>query len=160
MSTVDIGDDSADSLAGNAGATGGWSLRVKALLEGGAEREYRVQVQPSATVGDFRTKLSSKSQVAVHRLRLIFSGRVLANDSQRLADAGVGGWLCLAYGCAPRCHSRKQRCCQQPAARITWTGASSYRWAPGSRALGDRRHSHLLPCSGECAIRAGPAAAA
>ncbi|KAJ1952972.1 hypothetical protein EC988_003264, partial [Linderina pennispora] len=89
MSTVDIGDDSTDSLAGNTGATGGWSLRVKALLEGGTEREYRVEVQPSATVGDFRTKLSSKSQVAVHRLRLIFSGRVLANDSQRLADAGV-----------------------------------------------------------------------
>lgn len=70
------------------------SIRVKALLEGGNESEYRIAAKSNETVGDFRERLATTSAVEPQKQRLIFQGRVLSSDSQKLSDAG------LSDGCA------------------------------------------------------------
>ncbi|KAJ2765898.1 hypothetical protein IWQ57_004595, partial [Coemansia nantahalensis] len=66
-----------------------WHIRVLALLESGVESEFQVVVLADATVGDFRDKLATKSCIEPQKQRLIFRGRLLADDAQKLADAGV-----------------------------------------------------------------------
>ncbi|KAJ2870894.1 hypothetical protein GGH93_005235 [Coemansia aciculifera] len=66
-----------------------WRIRVKALMEGGAEKEFQVDVRSDETVGDFRGRLATTSQVEPQKQRLIYHGRLLVDDAQKLVDVGV-----------------------------------------------------------------------
>ncbi|KAJ1735657.1 hypothetical protein LPJ61_000415, partial [Coemansia biformis] len=58
-------------------------------MEGGAEREFQVSTLADATLGDFRDKLATKSRIEPEKQRLIYHGRLLTDDAQKLADAGM-----------------------------------------------------------------------
>ncbi|KAJ2880318.1 hypothetical protein IWW38_005971, partial [Coemansia aciculifera] len=72
-----------------------WHIRVKALMESGAEREFEINALSDETVGDFRGRLATTSQVEPQKQRLIFRGRLLVDDAQKLADAGVSNGSAL-----------------------------------------------------------------
>ncbi|KAJ2464369.1 hypothetical protein EV174_006821, partial [Coemansia sp. RSA 2320] len=67
-----------------------WRIRVKALMENGAEKEYYINTLSDETVGDIRNRLATTSQVEPQKQRLIFRGRLLVDNTQKLMDAGVG----------------------------------------------------------------------
>ncbi|KAJ2045802.1 Large proline-rich protein bag6, partial [Coemansia sp. RSA 2337] len=66
-----------------------WRIRVKALMEGGTENEFQVDVRSDETVGDFRGRLATTSHVEPQKQRLIYRGRLLVDDAQKLVDVGV-----------------------------------------------------------------------
>ncbi|KAJ2747671.1 hypothetical protein GGI20_000320 [Coemansia sp. BCRC 34301] len=72
-----------------------WHIRVKALMESGAEKEFQVNTLSDETVGDFRGRLATTSQVEPQKQRLIFRGRLLVDDAQKLVDAGVSNGSAL-----------------------------------------------------------------
>ncbi|KAJ2821301.1 hypothetical protein FBU31_004951, partial [Coemansia sp. 'formosensis'] len=72
-----------------------WRIRVKALMESGVEREFQVDVLSDETVGDFRGRLATKSQVEPQKQRLIYHGRLLVDDAQKLVDVGVSNGSAL-----------------------------------------------------------------
>ncbi|KAJ2629238.1 hypothetical protein H4R22_003438 [Coemansia sp. RSA 1290] len=66
-----------------------WQIRVKALLEGGVEKEYQISTLSNETLGDFRAKLASQSHIEPQKQRLIFSGRLLKDNAQTISDTGL-----------------------------------------------------------------------
>ncbi|KAJ2455698.1 hypothetical protein EV183_000545 [Coemansia sp. RSA 2336] len=66
-----------------------WQIRVKALLEGGVEKEYQISTLSDETLGDFRAKLASQSHIEPQKQRLIFSGRLLKDNAQTISDTGL-----------------------------------------------------------------------
>ncbi|KAJ2696729.1 hypothetical protein H4218_004408 [Coemansia sp. IMI 209128] len=72
-----------------------WRIRVKALMESGAEREFQVDVLSDETVGDFRGRLATTSHVEPQKQRLIYRGRLLVDDAQKLVDVGVSNGSAL-----------------------------------------------------------------
>ncbi|KAJ2490005.1 hypothetical protein IWW37_003553 [Coemansia sp. RSA 2050] len=72
-----------------------WRIRVKALMESGAEREFQVDVLSDETVGDFRGRLATTSHVEPQKQRLIYHGRLLVDDAQKLVDVGVSNGSAL-----------------------------------------------------------------
>ncbi|KAJ2084244.1 hypothetical protein H4R24_000186 [Coemansia sp. RSA 988] len=66
-----------------------WHIRVKALLEGGEEKEFQIPTLANETVGQFRHKLATESLIEPQKQRLIFCGRLLSDNSQKVADTGM-----------------------------------------------------------------------
>ncbi|PIA16538.1 hypothetical protein COEREDRAFT_81205 [Coemansia reversa NRRL 1564] len=66
-----------------------WHIRVKALLEGGEEKEFQIATLANDTVGQFRNKLATRSHIEPQKQRLIFCGRLLNDNAQKLADTGM-----------------------------------------------------------------------
>ncbi|KAJ2845410.1 hypothetical protein IWW36_004792, partial [Coemansia brasiliensis] len=66
-----------------------WQIRVKALLEGGVEKEFQISTLSDETLGDFRAKLASQSHIEPQKQRLIFSGRLLKDNAQTISDTGL-----------------------------------------------------------------------
>ncbi|KAJ2101199.1 hypothetical protein GGI16_003511, partial [Coemansia sp. S142-1] len=58
-------------------------------MEGGTENEFQVDVRSDETVGDFRGRLATTSHVEPQKQRLIYRGRLLVDDAQKLVDVGV-----------------------------------------------------------------------
>ncbi|KAJ2830173.1 hypothetical protein IWW50_000437 [Coemansia erecta] len=70
-------------------ATAEWQIRVKALMEGGVEKEFQIATLSSETLGDFRNKLATKSHIEPQKQRLIFRGRLLTDNAQKVSDTGM-----------------------------------------------------------------------
>ncbi|KAJ2159170.1 hypothetical protein GGF46_003217 [Coemansia sp. RSA 552] len=66
-----------------------WQIRVKALMEGGVERDFHVVAPSNDTLGMFRAKLADQSHIEPCKQRLIFHGRLLTDDGQKLVDTGM-----------------------------------------------------------------------
>ncbi|KAJ2795390.1 hypothetical protein H4R20_005895, partial [Coemansia guatemalensis] len=66
-----------------------WHIRVKALMEGGEEKEFQISTPANDTVGQFRNKLATESLIEPQKQRLIFCGRLLTDNAQKLADTGM-----------------------------------------------------------------------
>ena len=60
-------------------------LRVKTL----APATYEIDLAPDATVGALKAELETRSGVPAEQQRLLFCGRVLANDAATLASCGA-----------------------------------------------------------------------
>ncbi|KAJ2122810.1 hypothetical protein IW147_003094 [Coemansia sp. RSA 720] len=66
-----------------------WQIRVKALMEGGIEKEFEIATLSNETLGDFRNKLATKSHIEPQKQRLIFRGRLLTDNAQKMVDTGM-----------------------------------------------------------------------
>ncbi|KAJ2835964.1 hypothetical protein J3B01_003174 [Coemansia erecta] len=66
-----------------------WQIRVKALMEGGVEKEFEIATLSNETLGDFRNKLATKSHIEPQKQRLIFRGRLLTDNAQKMVDTGM-----------------------------------------------------------------------
>ncbi|KAJ1896735.1 hypothetical protein LPJ81_004678, partial [Coemansia sp. IMI 209127] len=66
-----------------------WRINVKALMETGSEKTYRVTMPSTETIGVLRNNIATKSQVEAQKQRLIFCGRLLSNDAQTLVEVGM-----------------------------------------------------------------------
>ncbi|KAJ1663679.1 hypothetical protein IW140_004743 [Coemansia sp. RSA 1813] len=96
-----------------------WRINVKALMETGSEKTYRVTMPSSETIGVLRNNIATKSQVEAQKQRLIFCGRLLSNDALTLVEVGMSDDCALhmvasrAPGSTPntgaRPHQRQQQ---------------------------------------------------
>ncbi|KAJ2508199.1 hypothetical protein IWW47_000736 [Coemansia sp. RSA 2052] len=91
-----------------------WHIRVKALMESGAEKEFQISALSDETVGDFRGRLATTSQVEPQKQRLIFRGRLLVDDAQKLVDAGVSNGSALHMVARPTDANSAERASSRP----------------------------------------------
>ncbi|KAJ2713815.1 hypothetical protein H4R19_002063 [Coemansia spiralis] len=104
-----------------------WHIRVLALLEGGTEAEFQVVVLADATVGDFRGKLATRSCIEPQKQRLIFRGRLLTDDAQKLADAGLSDGSALHMVARSTAAAAAQRPSDSDSAQTPSSGRQSGR---------------------------------